>query len=105
MIYIFDSTVRTVFIAILYGYKGLLQLIALLLAFRTRSVRVKGLDDPKYIVSTVYITSIGIVVIAMATFALREYLNVYTAIVCIALFFSTAVILGLVFIPKVNTKS
>ena len=103
MIYFFDSSIRTIFIAILFGYKGVLQLLSLLLAFRTRSIKVKGLDDPKFIVSTVYITTIGLVVITMATFVLRAYLNIYTAIVCIALFLSTVVILGLVFIPKVRT--
>ena len=100
-IYLLDSPVQKIFIAILFGYKGVLQLIALLLAFRTRNINVKGLDDAKYIISTVYITTIGIVVIAMTFFVLREFLIVYTAIISLTLFFATAVILGLVFIPKV----
>lgn len=100
-IYLLDSPVQKIFIAILFGYKGVLQLIALLLAFRTRNINVKGLDDAKYIISTVYITTIGIVVITMTFFVLREFLIVYTAIISLTIFFATAVILGLVFIPKV----
>ena len=103
MIYLSESSIHYIFIAILYGYKGLLQLIALLLAFRTRNIKVKGLDNAKYIISTVYITTIGIVIIAMASYLLREYLNVYTAVVTLSLFSSTSVILVLVFIPKVST--
>ena len=101
-IYLLDSPIRSIFRAILYSYKGVLQLIALLLAFRTRNINVKGLDDAKYIISTVYITTIGIVVITMTSFVLREFLIVYTAIMSLTLFFATAVILGLIFIPKVT---
>lgn len=102
MIFLHNSSIRSTFTTILFGYKGLLQLIAILLAFRTRNIKVKGLDDAKYIISTVYITTIGIVLIMMASFVLREYLNGYTATVTFSLFFSTGVILGLIFIPKVG---
>ena len=105
MIYVNESSIHYIFTTILYGYKGLLQLIALLLAFRTRNIKVKGLDNAKYIISTVYITTIGIIIIAMASYLLREYLNVYTAVVTLSLFASTSVVLGLVFIPKVSTMS
>ena len=103
MIYLNESKIHYIFIAILYGYKCLLQLIALLLAFRTRNIKVKGLDNAKFIISTVYITTIGIVLIAMASYLLREYLNIYTAVMTLSLFFSTSVIIGLVFIPKVSS--
>ena len=102
LIYFLDYPVQRIFNAIIFGYKGVIQLIALLLAFRTRNIKVKGLDDAKFIISTVYITTIGIVVIAMAFYVLREFLIVYTATVSLTLFFTTVVILGLVFIPKVK---
>ena len=102
VIYFLDSSAQKIFIAVLYGYKGVLQLIALLLAFRTRNINVKGLDDAKYIISTVYITTIGIVVIAMTFYVLRDFLNVYTATVSLTLFLVTTVILGLIFVPKVK---
>ena len=101
MIYLHESLIHKVFVGILYGYKGFIQLIALLLAFRTHDIKVKGLDDAKYIISTVYITTIGIVIITMTIYVLREYLNISTATIALTVFFSTTVILGLVFIPKV----
>ena len=52
-------------------------------------------------ISTVYITTIGIVIITMTFYVLREYLNIYTATITLTIFFSTTVILGLIFIPKV----
>ena len=103
MIYLHESPVNRVFIGILYGYKGLIQLISLLLAFRIRNIKVKGLDDAKYIVSAVYITTISIVIITMTFYVLREYLTVYISTTTLVIFLSTTAILGLVFIPKVCT--
>ena len=101
MIYLHESPVHKVLVGILYGYKGIIQLIALIMAFRTRDIKVKGLDDAKYIISTVYITTVGIVITTVTLYVLREYLNISTATLTLTIFFSTTVILGLVFIPKV----
>ena len=43
--------------AVLFGYKGVVQILALLLAFRTCNVKVKGLDNSVYIAASVYVTS------------------------------------------------
>ena len=91
--------------AVLYGYKGLLTAIALLLAFRTRKVKVKGLDDSKYIAASIYVTSIVLAVIIVSTYTLRDYLNSYPAVVGMGLILGTTVILGLVFVPRVSLLS
>ena len=88
--------------AVLYGYKGLLQLIALLLAFRTRKVKVKGLDDSKYIAAAIYITSIVLAVTTISTYTLMDYVNVYPAVVGMGFLLGTTMILGLVFVPRVR---
>ena len=88
--------------AVLCGYKGALQVLALLLAFRTRNVKMKGLDDSVYIAASVYITSIVLTVIFISTYTLREYMNSYPAVVGLGLLLGTTVILGLVFIPLVS---
>ena len=88
--------------AVLYGYKGLLQAIALLLAFRTRKVKVKGLDDSMYIAASIYVTSIVLAVIIVSTYTLSDYVNAYPAVIGIGLLVGTSMILGLVFIPRVS---
>ena len=93
---------HVVFIGLLFGYKIILQVIALYLAFRTHDIKVKGLDDTKCIITAVYITTINTVVFTMAFYALREHLNTYTAVITICIFISTTMILGLIFIPKVK---
>lgn len=86
---------------VLFSYKGLLQAIALLLAFRTRKVKVKGLDDSKYITASTYVTSIVLTVIIISTYSLMDYVNAYPAVVGMGLLLGTTSILGLVFVPKV----
>ena len=99
--YICDSTARSIFLGILYGYKMLLQVIALLLAFSIRKVKVKGLDDAKYIGVTVYVTSIVLAVTILATYSLKDVINGFAALFCTGFLIGTTVILGLVFVPQV----
>ena len=91
--------------ALLYGYKGLLQVIALILAFGTRKVKVKGMDDSKYIAVAIYITSIVLAVTTVSTYTLMDYVNVYPAVVGIGFLLGTTMILGLVFVPRVSMYS
>ena len=100
-IYVCSSTNRSIFLGILYGYKMLLQVIALVLAFSTRKVKVKGLDDAKYIAAAIYVTSIVFAVIIVATYALNDFVNAFPALFCTGFLIGTTVILGLVFVPKV----
>ena len=88
---------------ILYGYKMLLQVIALVFAIATRNVKVKGLDDSKYIVAATYVASVALAAIVTITFTLGNFINVFAALFSTVIFIGTTVILGLVFVPKVRT--
>ena len=80
-----------------------LQIIALVLAFATRKVKVKGLDDAKFIVVTVYVTSIIVLAVTiLATYSLKEVINGFAALFCTGFLIGTTVILGLVFVPLVS---
>ncbi len=100
-IYICDSTAHDIFLGVLYGYKMLLQIIALLLAFSIRKVKVKGLNDAKYIAAAIYVTSIVLAVIIVATYTLKDVINGFTALFCTGFLVGTSVILFLVFVPLV----
>ena len=101
-LYVCESDGQVILYAVLFGYKGVLQVLALLLAFRTRHVKVKGLDDSVYIAASVYVTSIVLTVIIVSTYTLRAYVNAYPAVVGMGLLLGTTMILGLVFIPRVR---
>ena len=100
--YVCSSTARSIFRGVLYGYKMVLQVIALVFAFATRKVKVKGLDDSKYIAAAIYVTSIVLAVIIVAAYSLREFVNWYATLSCTGVLIGTTVILGLVFVPKVG---
>eukprot|EP00731_Ephydatia_muelleri_P021190 Em0013g917a len=78
-----DTTINCIFICdsqkgytiwhgVLFGYKGLIQVVAILLAFGTRKVKVKGLNDSKYIAAIIYVTSICLVVVIISFATLRD---------------------------------
>ena len=81
----------------------LLQIIALVFAFATRKVKVKGLDDSKYIAAATYVTSIVLGIVIVTSYSLREFVNAFATLFCIGFLIGTTVILGLVFVPKVRT--
>ena len=101
--YVCRSTARYIFLGFLYGYKVVLQVIALVFAFTTRKVKIKGLDDSKYIAAATYVASVVLAVTLVATYSLTGSVNWYPVLFCTGFLIGTTVILGLVFVPKVGT--
>ena len=99
--YICDSSTRDIWLGLLYGYKAVLQIVALFLAFGTRKVNIKGLNDSTYIAATIYITSVILSVTIIACITLNQYVNTFACLIATSIFITATVILGLVFIPKV----
>ena len=94
-----------IWLGVLFGYKALLRIAAIPLAFATRKVKVKGLNDAKFIGSVVYVSSIVIVVIIISFIVLPKHLNALAAIYSVGYMVDATVILGLIFIPKVCKHS
>ena len=91
-------------LGVLYGYKALLQIIALIFSFSIRKVKVKGLDDAIFIAGSIYVSSIVLAVIFVCTYTLGDFLNIFPVVFCTGFLIGTSVILGLVFIPLVSSK-
>ena len=89
-------------LAISYAYKGLLQLVAMFMAFHIRRVKIKALNDSKEIAIIVYINSITLILLAVIEFALNTYHEAYAALFGLGLMVGATIFLTLVFIPKVN---
>lgn len=92
-----------VWLAISYAYKGLLQLVAMFMAFHTRRVKIRALNDSKEIAVIVYINSIILALLTVVEFALSRYHQVYAALFGLALLVAPTVFLTLIFVPKVAT--
>lgn len=80
---------------------GIFQISALYLAFRTRKVKVKGLNDAKYTAMTVYITTITLLLTLVITFTLSNYITAYATIYSVGLWIGSTVLLAIMFVPKV----
>ena len=94
---------RNITLGIVYGYKSVLQIVALVFSFSIGRVRLKGLNDAKYIAAAVYVTSIVTAVIIVSLYSLKTFLNLYAALFSFGFLSGTTVILALVFIPKVHS--
>ena len=103
-VYACDSDGRTILVLMLSITKILLQVFSLLLTFWTRNVKVKGLDDSKYIPSAIYVSTIILPISLTAAIALRTHVNVFPAVLSTVHLFGATIILLIVFIPKIRFK-
>ena len=98
-----ESPGHDIAVYILFGIKGLLQIIALIFAFSIRKVNVKGLDDSRFVIASVYVGSVCLL-IAAVTFGLKNY-EISIIVKFTAYFIGVTSVLLLMFMPKVNQMS
>jgi gamma-aminobutyric acid type B receptor len=88
----------------LYGYKAILLLFGVFLAWETRNVEIPALNDSKFIGMSVYnvviLSAIGVTV----SIILKEtvYQHLLYAMVSVVVLLSTTVTMTMVFAPKVE---
>lgn len=91
-----------IWIIFLYGCIILTQVVAVILAFRTRKVTIKALNDSKYLTIIIYTSTIIMAIIIPSTVLLDKYLTVDATVFGGLIMLFTTVVLGLTFIPKVR---
>ena len=101
--YFCASLSRNITIGILFGYKTVLQIVAFILTFTIQKVKLKGLNDAKYIAVAVYITNFVTAVVIVSFYSLNGFQNLFAALFSISILCGTTAILALVFIPKVQS--
>ncbi|XP_051926540.1 gamma-aminobutyric acid type B receptor subunit 2 isoform X3 [Hippocampus zosterae] len=98
-----ESTHMTIWLGIVYAYKGLLMLFGCFLAWETRNVSIPALNDSKYIGMSVYNVGIMCIIGAAVSFLTRDQPNVQFCIVALVIIFCSTITLCLVFVPKLIT--
>ena len=83
-----------------FGYKGILQVLAIFMAFHTRGVKVRILNESKETAAIIYINSIVILLLTVTEFTLATRHNTYSALFGLGLLIEATLFLGLIFIPK-----
>ena len=88
--------------SVLFGIKGLVLLVGLFLAFETRKVKIKSLNESRFVAMSVY----GIVIVSVALtpigFVLDDHPNIQYAIIGIKILLTITLILGFVFVSKAS---
>lgn len=85
-----------------FGYKLILQVATVFLAFKTRNVEVMGLNESKEVRALCVVTTLLTVIVAVLRGTFSDYQNVVGASYALGISTSTAVILTFVFIPKAS---
>ena len=98
----YGFTVSLVWISLEYCYLLLLQLAAFILAVATCKVKIKVLNDSKSMLIIVYSTTIIMIGLGVITFILPVRLVTNEAVFSLGIMLATTVLLGLLFIPKVQ---
>lgn len=91
-----------IWIGILFAYIGVLQLAAVFMAFTTRKVNIKALNDSKETAIMIYLNNIIITALIVSEFALNSHLNTCIALFGSAIFVAATLFLAVVFIPRVK---
>lgn len=89
-------------LAVSFSYKAFLQLGAVFMAFTTRKVKIKGLNDTLELYLMIYINTMIIIALTILEFAPRSNHHLYVALFGLAMFAEGTLFLGSTFIPKVS---
>ena len=86
---------------VLYLYLAVLQVSALVLAFKTRKVKIKVLNDSKEISAIIYVTSVIDFELLVVSVLLQDYNNIQELLFAGGVLIATTTVLALVYLPKV----
>ncbi|XP_065899518.1 gamma-aminobutyric acid type B receptor subunit 2-like isoform X2 [Dysidea avara] len=87
-------------LVVVFTYKGLVLLAGLFLAFETRKIKIKSLNESRFVAMSVYGVVIASITLTPIGFFLEEFPNVQYGILGIMMLLITTLILGLVFVSK-----
>ena len=80
----------------------MLQVVGIVFAFETRKVKIKVLNDAKYVAIIIYVCSIVVVIYGLSELALSSYLHTSAVLNNTIIIVASSVFLALNFIPKVG---
>ena len=87
---------------LIFIYLGGLQIVGIVLAFQTRSVKISVLNESMFVAAFVYFSSIVFVALVIVNFALPSRINISGGIFSGGILLLATMSLVLTFIPKVS---
>ena len=84
------------------AFKALIHLVAIVLSYLTRKVKVDALNDYKFTLATIHISTVLNVLLVVALFALAQFQNAAAVSLSTLTFLDSFFFLVLTFVPKVS---
>ncbi|XP_069131836.1 gamma-aminobutyric acid type B receptor subunit 1-like isoform X2 [Argopecten irradians] len=86
---------------VIYGYKGILLLFGIFLAYETRSVKLKQVNDSRFVGMSIYNVVVLCVITAPITLIISNQQDASFAFVALAILLCSFLSRGLIFVPKI----
>lgn len=86
---------------VMYGFKGLILVFGLFLAYETRSLKVKQINDSRYVGMSIYNVVILCLITAPVAMVIASQQDASFAFVALAVIFCCFLSMLLIFVPKV----
>ncbi|XP_042890500.1 gamma-aminobutyric acid type B receptor subunit 1-like isoform X1 [Penaeus japonicus] len=96
-----ESHHNTIWLGLLYSYKGLLLIFGLFLAYETRSVKLKQINDSRLVGMSIYNVVVLCLITAPVTLVISSQQDAAFAFVSLAIIFCCFLSMALVFVPKI----
>ena len=97
-----ESDNNVVWLAIVYGYKGLILLFGLFLAYETRSIKIKQINDSRYVGMSIYNVVILCLITTPVAMVISSQQDASFVFISLAIIFCSFLSMALIFMPKVR---
>ncbi|XP_006611608.1 gamma-aminobutyric acid type B receptor subunit 1 isoform X1 [Apis laboriosa] len=96
-----ESTHNNIWLGLIYSYKGIILVFGLFLAYETRSIKVKQINDSRYVGMSIYNVVVLCLITAPVTMVIASQQDASFAFVALAIIFCCFLSMALIFVPKV----
>ncbi|XP_046818172.1 gamma-aminobutyric acid type B receptor subunit 1 isoform X2 [Vespa crabro] len=96
-----ESEHNSIWLGSIYGYKGVILVFGLFLAYETRSIKVKQINDSRYVGMSIYNVVVLCLITAPVTMVIASQQDASFAFVALAIIFCCFLSMALIFVPKV----
>ncbi|XP_078044980.1 gamma-aminobutyric acid type B receptor subunit 1 isoform X1 [Augochlora pura] len=95
-----ESDHNNVWLGLVYSYKGIILVFGLFLAYETRSIKVKQINDSRYVGMSIYNVVVLCVITVPVTMVIASQQDASFAFVALAIVFCCVLSMALIFVPK-----
>ncbi|XP_017882478.1 gamma-aminobutyric acid type B receptor subunit 1 isoform X1 [Ceratina calcarata] len=96
-----ESVHNSVWLGLIYSYKGIILVFGLFLAYETRSMKMKQINDSRYVGMSIYNVVVLCLITAPVTMVIASQQDASFAFVALAIIFCCFLSMALIFVPKV----